>query len=129
MKNPLSLYLLCALCGLLGQLFHLFVIKLPAEKKRAKAGNVPFSIGAYFKEDWLAVGANLIAIVIFVVLLDELIGYNPSLLRWIKFGYIGLGFMGSSALIAWLGKFSNQVQSIVNIKTDQLDELKAGERL
>lgn len=124
MKNPLSLYVLCFVCGVIGQLLHVFVIKLPAEKRRAKKANIKFSLIEYFKEDWIAIGANTVALIGLVILLDEIIGFNPSFVRGIKFGYIGFGFMGSSSLIALLGRYGLKTEAIVDVKTDELDRLR-----
>lgn len=124
MKNPLSLYVLCFVCGVIGQLLHLFVVKLPAEKRRAKKANIKFSLVEYFKEDWIAIGANTVAMLGLVILLDEIIGFNPSFVRGIKFGYIGFGYSGSSALIALLGKYGIKNEDIVDKKTDIADAVK-----
>lgn len=124
MKNPLSLYVLCFVCGVIGQLLHLFVVKLPAEKRRAKKANIKFSLVEYFKEDWIAIGANTVAMLGLVILLDEIIGFNPSFVRGIKFGYIGFGYSGSSALIALLGKYGIKNEDIVDKKTDIADGVK-----
>jgi hypothetical protein len=115
------LYLNCFIGGLLGLLFHLFAIKIPAAKKRAEAANIPFKLKEYFKDDYPAVIASLLTVVIFVYLLSELIGYNPSLLRTVKYFFLGVGYTGSSALISLLGKYDKGTLKIVDVKTNLSD--------
>ena len=116
-----QLYVNCFIGGLIGMLFYLFAIKLPAIRKRALAANLPFSIKGYFKDDYLSVIASLISIIALVWTLDEIIGYNPSFMRYIKFFFIFIGYTGSSVLVNVLGKFDKEVQRIVDIKTNISD--------
>jgi len=116
-----KLYISCFVGGLLGILFHIFVLKLPAVRSRAKAANVPFKISDYFRDDYLAIISSVLTVVILVWLLDEIIGYNPSFMRWIKFFFIFVGYTGSSVLVGLLGKFDKEVQKVVDYKTDKAD--------
>ena len=116
-----QLYINCLIGGILGMAFYLFAIKIPAVKARALTANMPFSMKAYFKEDYLAIIASLLAVFICVWLLDEMIGYNPSFLRYIKFFFLFIGYTGSSLLVSVLGKFDKTVQKVVDIKTNLAD--------
>ena len=116
-----NLYINCVIGGILGILFHIFVLKLPAVRARAKAANVPFKMSDYFKDDYLAIVASLLTVIILVWVLDEIIGYNPSFMRYIKFFFIFIGYTGSSVLVNVFGKFDKEVQKIVDIKTDISD--------
>jgi len=118
-----QLYINCFIGGLIGMLFYLFAIKLPAIKKRAIAANLPFNIKNYFKEDYLSVGASLITILALVWALDEIIGYNPSFMRYIKFFFVFVGYTGQSLLISILGNFDVKVRDIVDKKTNIADNL------
>lgn len=121
---PNQLYLQCFVAGLLGILFHVFVVKLPSVKARAKAANVEFSIKSYFQDDWVALGAALITVLIAVFALDELLGYRPNVLKYIKYLFFFVGFTGSSLLIALLGKTTKAINDIVDVKTDIADGKK-----
>jgi hypothetical protein len=121
--NP-TLYLMCFVAGVIGILAHLIFLKLPAVKQRALAANLPFSLKAYLREDCLAIIASFLTVVICVFVLDELIGYNPSLLRFIKFLFVFVGYTGSSILVGVFGKFDAAVQNIVDRKTNELDAIK-----
>lgn len=116
-----KLYLLCSLLGLLGVLFHIFAVKAPQAQKRAEAANVPFKLIDYLKSDSLAITASIITVVIMVFLLDEIIGYNPSFIRYVKFGFVFVGYTGSSLLITLLGKFDKGITVIIDKKTNIAD--------
>ena len=111
----------CFIAGLLGLLFHVFVIKLPAVKKRSEAANLPFTLSAYLKADWLALSSSVLTIVIGVFILDEITQYRPSILEWVKFFFIFIGYTGSSILQAALGRFDKATREVVDIKTNIAD--------
>lgn len=117
-------YLLCFLAGVLGILFHIFAIKLPAVKERARVANMPFSYSAYFQDDLAAVLASLLTVVILLVVLDELVAFKPSVLPYLKFAFVFVGFTGSSILIAVLGKAQDKINQVVDVKTDVADGKK-----
>lgn len=116
-----TLYIYCILLGFLGIALHIFAFKAPAEKKRAEAANVPFNLLDYLKADYLPIVASVITVVVLVLLLDEIIGYNPSFIRYVKFGFLFVGYTGSSILVSALGQFGNKVIKIVDVKTDIAD--------
>lgn len=118
-----KLYILCMLLGLLGVAFHILAIKAPAVKKRTEAANLPFKLINYLKDDILAISASIITVVIAVFLLDEIIGYNPSFIRYVKFGFVFVGYTGSSLLISILGKFDKGVRDVVDVKTNKADSI------
>lgn len=109
------------LLGLLGVAFHILAIKAPAVKKRTESANLPFKLIDYLKDDILAISASVITVVIAVFLLDEIIGYNPSFIRYVKFGFVFVGYTGSSLLISILGKFDKSVSAVVDTKTNIAD--------
>lgn len=120
----LRLYLLCALIGLLGVAFHIFAVKAPGARDLAAKANVPFSLIDYLKQDQLAIISSILTVVILVFLLDEIIGYNPAFIRYVKFGFVFVGYSGSSVLIALMGKFSKGLAGTIDAKTNELDKLK-----
>jgi len=107
--------------GMLGMLFHVFVLKLPALKSRAKNANMPFNVGDYFRDDWIALGASIIAIAIGIFIFDEATGAYPSITKWAKFFFIFVGYTGSSLLQGILSKTESRIQTIVDKKTDIAD--------
>jgi hypothetical protein len=116
-----ELYIQCLALGILGLLFHLFAMKIPAVRSRAKAANMPFTLKAYFAEDYPAVIASLITVIIAVLCVDELVGYKPAIMDYLKFFFVFVGFTGSSILISVLGRFDASIKTIVDVKTDIAD--------
>lgn len=117
-------YIICFALGILGVLLHIFAMKLPAVRKRAKDANMPFSIKDYFAEDYPAIISSLITVIMAVLLVDELVGYNPSYMRFIKYFFAFIGYTGSSILIGAFGKFDKSISAIVDAKTNELDAIK-----
>jgi len=124
-----QIYLKCVIAGILGIIAHIVFLKLPAVKKRSLAANKPFSVAEYFKDDWLAILGSFLTVVICVYLLDEIIGYNPSFFRYVKYGFLFIGYTGSSVLIGILGKADPKILTKVDKATNELDDIKKGDRL
>lgn len=115
-------YLQCALTGLLGIGLHLFAFKIPAERKRSKAANVSFILLNYLKEDIYAIVASFITLTISIIAIDEIVGYKPSVMNFIKLFFAFIGYTGSSIMISLFGQFGKKIQQIVDVKTDIADE-------
>lgn len=116
-----NVYLDLFIGGLLGMLFQVFVLKMPALKKRAEAANVEFKPMDYFKTDWLALSTSVLSIVIGVFVFDELTNSYPSIVKYAKFFFIFVGYTGASFLQGVLGVYDTRVRNIVNEKTNIAD--------
>ncbi len=119
--NKPELYIETAIAGVLGILFHIFVIKIPGLRTRSKVANEKFSFKAYLADDYPGIIASFLTLGIAILALDELIGYRPSLLKFIKYFYFFVGYTGSSILLAVLSKTSKAINAIVDVKTDLAD--------
>lgn len=117
-------YILCFCAGILGISFHIFAIKLPSLQRRAKVANTKFSLKDYFADDWVSLGASIITVLIAILALDELLGYRPNLLGYIKYFFFFVGFTGSSILVSLLGKTDKAINAIIDTKTDIADKIK-----
>lgn len=109
------------IAGLIGMLFHIFVLKLPAMKVRAKNANTDFSIKDYLKDDWVALGASLISVIVAVFVIDEILNFKPSIKDYLKFFFVFIGYTGSSILQGVLSKTEKKIQEIVDEKTNKAD--------
>ena len=117
----LSTYLWCFLAGVLGTLIHLFAVKIPAVKKSAVAANIKFTYSGLFEDELAAILANLFSILAVLLVLDEVLKFKPELLSWLKIFFLTFGFMGSSLMVAWLGKAADKINSVVDVKTNIAD--------
>lgn len=116
-------YLWCFIAGLLGMLFHIFAVSMPAVKTRATVANMQFTYGCYFKDEAAAIIANLLTILILLVTLNELVAFKPEVIPWLKAAFVLVGYTGSSLLITVLGKASGKINTVVDIKSNEADGL------
>ncbi|SRR5260221_7680687 len=116
-----NFYFLCFLSGLIGIFFNIFAVKIPAVKKAAKVGNAPFSYTAYFQDELAALLASFLTVIAFLILLDEVVAYQPAILPYLKVAFFFVGFTGASIVIALLGKAQDKINAIVDVKTDIAD--------
>lgn len=121
--NDLKLenYAWCLIAGLLGILFHLFAIKIPSMKTKAKVANEKFDLACYLKDDLAAIISSLLTVLITLVILDEVVKVRPAIQPYLKFGFVFVGYTGSSILIAVLGTAQKKIDKIVDTKTDKAD--------
>lgn len=116
-------YLLCFLAGCLGILFHIFAVKIPATKKQAQVANMKFTYKGFFQDELVAILASLLTVIILLVVLNEVLALKPAVEPYLKSGFVLVGYTGSSILIALLGKASQKINEVVNIKTDVADQV------
>ncbi len=114
------LYLECFVAGLMGVIFHL-IIKVNALRKRAITANETFSFTMYIQKDWLSVFISVFTVAIVVYAVDEILDYKPVVMKWLKWFFIAVGYMGSSVLQSLLSKTERQVMEVINRKTDVAD--------
>lgn len=123
-----QLYIQCLIAGLLGILIHVFGIKLPALKKRSDVANKKFSIQDYLADDWIGIGLSVITVLVAILLLDEIIGYKPALLKYIKYFFVFIGYTGSSLLLSALSKTDKAINAVVDKKTNIADNADNAEK-
>jgi hypothetical protein len=114
-------YFSCAGAGVLGIMFHIFVVKLPALKKRSAAANIQFSIKGYFQDDWIALGSSVIALFTVLFVIDEVVKYKPIVADFIKWLFVFVGYTGSSTLQALLSRTDTTINKVVDVKTNIAD--------
>lgn len=117
----LETYAWCFSAGLLGILFHIFAIKIPAVKSRTKVANEKFNVGQYLQDDLAGIITSVLSVLILLVVLDELVAFKPVVLPYLKAGFVFVGYTGSSILVALLGKAQSKINQVVDIKTDKAD--------
>lgn len=116
-------YLILALCLLVGQIFHL-LIKANAMRKRAKAGNVPFSVMKDFiATDALEIAATFVGGIIVMLVLNEVKLIYPAIENYLRMIFVLLGYSGSSLVLSALSKAEKNVSKQIDEKTNILDDL------
>ena len=117
----IQLYIQCFIIGLVGILFHVFVIKLPAVKERYRVSNKVFSLRTYLADDWVALGGSLITLIACLLFVDEVLKWKPAIIDYIKFAFLFVGYTGSSILLSVLSQADKKLNKIIDIKTDIAD--------
>lgn len=116
-------YILYFVAALLGMLLHIFAVKIPGVVKSAKAANLKFSYSTYFMDDSAAIIASFICLFIYLMVLGELVAYQPYVLKFIIFLSVTVGFMGSSLWLSLIGRAQAKINSTIDIKTNLADEV------
>ena len=52
---------------------------------------------------------------------DEIIGWNPFVIKYLKFGFAFIGYTGSDILSRAFGVASRKINAAIDIKTDVAD--------
>lgn len=116
-----SLILQCIAMFIGGQLLQVFLVKLPAVKKRCLNANVEFSFKEYWKEDKYLIIATAIAGGMLIVGLNEIVHWKPVILNYVKWFFATVGAFGSSVVLSRFSVFEKRIQQIVDIKTNIAD--------
>ncbi len=116
----IAMYLWCFVAGLLGMALQVF-LKLKSLADKSRVGNVSFNPGDYFRKDWLSLGASVTTILIALVVTDELIGFNELVLQYIRLGFAFVGYTGADIASRVFGVMSNQINKVIDYKTDVAD--------
>jgi hypothetical protein len=115
------LYLQCFVAGLLGVLCYMFFVKIPAFRKRSAAANKHFSPADYFKDDWLSIASSVLTVAVVVFCLNEFASFNDYILKYVRFFFVTVGYMGSSFLHSILSKTEKAITKTIDRKTDIAD--------
>lgn len=107
--------------GILGIMFHVFVIKVASAKIKSKAANLQFSFGQYLKDEWVVLIGNLICVCMLIVGLDELIGIKPSIAKIVKWLFFFVGISGSSIFMFAFSVADRKIRKVIDIKTNIAD--------
>lgn len=107
--------------GVLGILFHVFVIKVASAKIKSKVANIEFSFTQYIKDEWVVLLGNFICVCMLIVGLDELIGLKPSLAKIVKWLFFFVGISGSSVFMFAFSVADKKIRNVIDIKTNIAD--------
>lgn len=110
-----QLYAACFLIALLGQLLA-NLLKANSLKQKAKSGNVQFSVGQYISDDWIAIAASMVFIVICLFLIDTVFKVRPAVVDYIKPIFLFVGYAG--------GELAGRIFSIANKRLNAAIEEK-----
>src|ERR1700752_174560 len=90
----ITLYLECFLIALVGMALQT-ILKIKSIQQKAIAANIKFSIADYFKQDWGSILASLLKIILFLLILDNILKWQPGVVDYLKIGFAFVGWTGS----------------------------------
>ena len=115
--------LIYLLIGALGVIGHC-LMKASSLQKDASTANIDFSFTDYLRKDALGIALSFLAVVMWVFLFEETMKFYPKLENWIRLSFAEMGFLGSYIIQVLFSKSKKYIRSVVDEKTNELDELK-----
>jgi len=109
---------MCILMFVLGQALHLFWIKIPALRERAKLANKSFSMKEYFCYDWNVIAGMQIVGIVCIIGLGSALKLRPALTEYVEWVFFFIAFSGSAAVLAKLSKFDGVVKTAMGINSE-----------
>jgi hypothetical protein len=88
---------------------------------KAKAANLVFNPGRYFREDWLSITASILTIVLFLLFLDNILKWKPVIVDYIKIGFAFVGYTGSDIASRLFGVVNKKINNVIDVKTNIAD--------
>lgn len=105
---------------MLGILLHQS-LKIKSLRKRVLAANEKWSYGNYFYNEYPAIFAAIVALIVLIIIQSEIARHWPKLSDWMKLYLLSAGYMGSSILQSFLSKKEKQILEIIDKKTNVAD--------
>lgn len=116
-----GLYLQCCAMFLLGQALHLFLVKIPAVKGRARAANKAYVFAEWWNCDWnVIIGTQVLGLLV-IFGLDELLRWQPFIWEYVKWFFAGVGAFGSTIAMAKFSQYEKELTRLLDIKSNISD--------
>lgn len=123
MTVSFALSLQCVAMLILGQSLQIFIIKVPDLKQRAKLANQKFIWGDWWTADWnLVIGTGILGAMA-IIGLNEIFQWNPAILSYVKWFFAGIGFFGSTIVLAKYSQYAKYFNGVIDSKTNIADGL------
>jgi hypothetical protein len=109
----------CVLLGLFGIVFQIG-FKIRAIKEKATAGNMDFTAGDYFKNDYISILLSIAAVAALVFFIEDTMNYygnNKFVSPLLKLIFATVGYSGADIAARLLGRSSKMVNRIIDEKT------------
>lgn len=116
-------YLIMNLCG---QLLHLFLIKVPSQKAKARAVNKTFSWKEWWLCDWNVIVSTQIIFIALIVGWDQFVAWKPEIADVAKWFFLLVGAFGSTVAMAKFSSYEKNLMGLIDIKSNVSDEVTGG---
>jgi len=95
--------------GLLGVFAFMLITALKLQRI-ANGKNIEFSFKKdYLDKDYLSIALSVVAVLVWVVLLQETMNVYPKIEEFTRWSFFGIGMMGSFLLQAAFGRARNKI--------------------
>jgi hypothetical protein len=123
MKFTFEQYVFCVLMFILGQAGHLFLVKIPAVKKRCSAANKKYYFREWWAEDWnVIIGTQVIGAMV-ILGLKEIVSWKPGVIEYVRWFFAGIGAFGSTIAMAKASQFEKSLTQLLDIKSNVADKI------
>ena len=115
-----QVYLQCFIVALVGMALQT-ALKMKSLQDKARAANVEFKAGQYFKNDWLSISASILTIIMFMLFMDNILNWKPAIIDYVKIGFAFVGYTGSDIASRLFGVLNKKINSVIDTKTNIAD--------
>ena len=109
--------------GMLGLLF-VALAKMSSLQKDFRVANQPFLYNKFVEGEWVGWMMSFIFILIMAITLPEWVTIKPETENYIRILFVMGGAIGSWAFMLFLGKSKKFIRAKIDVKTNELDEIK-----
>jgi hypothetical protein len=105
---------------------HLFLVKVPAIKNRARAANKTFIFKEWWGCDWNIIIGTQVLGAMFIIGLNELLHWKPYILDYVKWFFAAVGAFGSTVAMAKFSQYEKELTKVLDIKSNIADVVTGG---
>jgi len=116
----LKLYFVCFIISLVGMAFQI-ALKMKSLQEKSRVANIEFKPRQYFKEDWLSIAISMLAIILFLLVVDNILKWKPAIVDYIKIGFAFVGYAGSDVASRFFGVLNKKINIVIDTKTNISD--------
>lgn len=115
------MYLKCFAVAMIGFAIQ-FLLKFNSMRKKAVVGNnSDFTFKSFMSDDWPALSAGILFIVLCLFLIDEILNLAPAVLDKILALFTLVGYFNSDLALRLFSVANKKLNETINYKTDVAD--------
>lgn len=114
-------YIECFASGFFGLLLSTLLI-LKSLQRKARIGNLQFSIGQYLKDEVLLIVANFVWVAACLFFIKYFMRWKPEYANFVVFGFFFIGYLGSDVASRLASVANRRLNAGLDFKTTKADE-------
>lgn len=104
-------------------LLHIFAVKYPSLRTKNTRANEDYPFTQYLKEDWPALAADILVVLMLTVGVKELLSLRPDVGKYATWMFGFVGFTGSSIMLAIFSVANKKFLNMIDEKSNKADGL------